>query len=173
MRVISGKYKGRKIKGFNLEGTRPTMDRVKESLFAIIMPYIKNSACLDLFAGTGALGIEAISNGAGSVTLVDNNLNAIKTIKENTNGMAEDIEIVLSDYKKYIKNCSKKFDIIFLDPPYDRNLISKAIKHILENDLLAQGGLLVCEYENEKIECLLKVIKEKSYGGKKIIIFQK
>src|SRR5574344_1639421 len=83
MKVISGILKGRIIEGFNLDGTRPTMDRVKESLFAMIQDYIKNSNCLDLFSGSGNLGIEAISNGAKSVTLVDNNLKAIKIINNN------------------------------------------------------------------------------------------
>ncbi len=173
MRVISGKYKGKKLNGFNLNGTRPTMDRVKESLFAIINPYLKGSVCLDLFAGSGALGIEAVSNGASSIVFVDNSPNAIKILKENTNKIDENVEIVLSDYKKYLKTTSKKFDIIFLDPPYDRHLISKAINYILENNLLNDGGLLVCEYESEIINCSLQVIKEKSYGGKNIKIFQK
>ena len=173
MRVISGKYKGKKLNGFTLLKTRPTMDRVKESLFAIINPYLKNSVCLDLFAGSGALGIEAISNGAACVTFVDKSPEAIKVLKENTTNVEEPVEIILSDYKKYLKTCQQKFDIIFLDPPYDSCLISKAINYILENNLLNEKGLLVCEYENENIECLLPVIKEKSYGGKNIKIFQK
>ena len=173
MRVISGKYKGRTLKGFNIDGTRPTMNRVKESLFAMINSYLPNSSCLDLFAGTGALGIEAISNGAGRVTFVDNNKIAIETIKLNTKNITENIEIILCDYKKYLKNCSSKFDIIFLDPPYNQGLISKTINYILENNLLKEEGILVCEYEKENIICPLKLIKEKSYGGKNIKIFQK
>ena len=172
MRVISGKYKGRKLQGFNILGTRPTMNRVKESLFATIMPFLNESVCLDLFAGSGALGIEAISNGAKEVTLIDNNPKIVKILKENTKEMKEAI-VILSDYKKYLKNTNNQFDIIFLDPPYDRNLISKAITYILENNLLNDGGLLVCEYETEDIKCPLKLIKEKSYGGKNIKIFQK
>ena len=172
MRVISGKYKGRKLQGFNILGTRPTMNRVKESLFATIMPFLKESVCLDLFAGSGALGIEAISNGAKEVTLIDNNPKIVKILKENTKEMKEAI-VILSDYKKYLKNTNNQFDIIFLDPPYDRNLISKAITYILENNLLNDGGLLVCEYDTEDINCPLKLIKEKSYGGKNIKIFQK
>lgn len=173
MRVISGKYKGTKLKGFNTLGTRPTMDRVKESLFAIINSYLPGSVCLDLFAGSGALGIEAISNGAKKAVFVDSNPEIIKILKENTSKITEEIEIILSDYKKYLKACNKKFDIIFLDPPYDRCLITKAIKYILENDLLNEKGLIIAEYEGEKIECSLTIIKEKSYGGKNIKIFQK
>ena len=84
MRVISGKYKGRKLKGFDILGTRPTMDRVKESLFGIIQNYITDKTCLDLFAGTGALGIEALSMGAKECYFVDNNSEAIHILKENT-----------------------------------------------------------------------------------------
>ena len=83
MRVISGKYKGKKIDGFDIEGTRPTQDRVKESLFGIIQNYLIDSVCLDLFAGSGNLGIEALSNGANSCVFVDNNINAIKVLKDN------------------------------------------------------------------------------------------
>lgn len=173
MQVISGKYKGRKLKGFDIDGTRPTMNRVKESLFAILKPYLIGSSCLDLFAGAGALGIEALSNGAKEMTFVDNNEIVIKTLKENTRNMEEEIHIIFSDYKKYLKNCSKQFDIIFLDPPYDRCLINKAIGFILEYDLLKPGGLIVCEYEKENIECNLNMIREKSYGRKNIKIFQK
>ncbi len=173
MRVISGKYKGKKLKGFDINGTRPTMNRVKESLFGMLSPFLKGSECLDLFAGVGALGIEAISNGARSITFVDNNIRVINTLKENTKNMDDDIHIILSDYKKYIKTCNKKFDIIFLDPPYDRCLITKAINYIIEYDIISAGGIIVCEYENEEIKCNLNMIKEKSYGNKHIKIFQK
>ena len=87
MKVISGKYKGRKIEGFDIEGTRPTMDRVKESLFATIQNYIKESVVLDLFSGSGNLGIEALSEGASYAYLVDKNIKCIKTINKNINNM--------------------------------------------------------------------------------------
>lgn len=85
MKIISGKYKGRNIIGYDIEGTRPTMDRVKESLFAMIQNYIKDSNCLDLFSGSGNLGLEALSEGAKSCTFIDENKIAIKTIKNNIN----------------------------------------------------------------------------------------
>ena len=87
MRVISGKYKGKNLIGFDIDGTRPTMDRVKESLFAMIQGYIKNSVALDLFAGSGSLGIEALSNGASGCYFVDNNKELIDIIKQNTYNM--------------------------------------------------------------------------------------
>lgn len=173
MRIISGKYKGKKIDGYNIKGTRPTMGRVKESLFAMLNPYLDGSTCLDLFAGSGSLGLEAVSNGAKELILVDNNSIVIKTLKQNIQNMKEDITIIKEDYESYLKKCHKKFDIIFLDPPYDKNLISKAIELIIKYNLLNDGGLLVCEYENENIICPYNLIKNRSYGGKNIKVFQK
>ena len=103
MRIISGKYKGKKLNGFTIEGTRPTMDRVKESLFAMIQTNLNEAIVLDLFAGSGALGLEAISNGAKTCYLIDNNIEAIKTIKENSLNIKENLNIICIDYKKFLK----------------------------------------------------------------------
>lgn len=176
MRVISGKYKGKNLIGFDIDGTRPTMDRVKESLFGIIQNNIKNSVVLDLFAGSGSLGIEALSNGAREVYFIDNNIELINIIKKNTNGMNENIHIMKSDYKnalELIKNSNIKFDIIFLDPPYKLNLINDCLDKIVEYNLLNKDGIVVCEYETENIENnKLKLIKDKKYGSKKIKIYE-
>ncbi len=175
MRVISGKYKGRKLDGFNENGTRPTMDRVKESIFGSIQNYIDDSIVLDLFAGSGSLGIEALSNGSKSVYFVDNNSALIDIIKKNTNNMAEDIHIIKSDFLSALNNFNNiKFDIIFLDPPYKMNLINKCINIIHEKDLLKEGGIIVCEYENEFVDTnLYRIIKEKRYGSKNVKIYTK
>ena len=173
MRIISGKYKGKKLKGFNIEGTRPTMDRVKESLFGMIQSYIPDSHVLDLFAGSGALGLEAISNGAKICYLIDNNLEAIKTIKENSDNFDEKLNIINIDYKKFLKTTDQKFDIIFLDPPYCENQMDKALRIIEERDLLNKNGIVVCEYEKGNPKTNLTLLKEKSYGLKKIKIFEK
>lgn len=173
MRIISGKYKGKKLKGFNIEGTRPTMDRVKESLFAMIQNYLTESTVLDLFAGSGALGLEAISNGAKTCYLIDNNKEAIKTIKENSMNMDENINIILVDYKKFLKETDMTFDIIFLDPPYQSNQLNKALKIIEERDLLNKGGIVICEYEIGTPITNLNLLKEKSYGPKNIKIYGK
>lgn len=171
MRVISGKYKGKKLNGFDIMGTRPTMDRVKESLFAIIQNKILNSNCLDLFAGSGSLGIEALSNGAKSCTFVDNNPKILKILKSNILEISNAV-VVNSDYKEFIINTSKQYDIIFLDPPYQLNIITETIKYILNNNLLAKNGIIVCEYENENIETNLNVLTNKKYGSKKITIYE-
>lgn len=175
MRVISGKYKGKNLIGFDIDGTRPTMDRVKESLFGIIQNNIKNSVVLDLFAGSGSLGIEALSNGASEVYFIDNNIELINIIKKNTSGMNEKMHIMKGDYKnalELIKNSNIKFDIIFLDPPYKLNLINDCLNKIVEYNLLNEDGIVVCEYETENIQNdKLKLIKDKKYGSKKIKIF--
>ena len=169
MRVISGKYKGRKIDGFNIEGTRPTMDRVKESMFASIQNKIEGSVVLDLFAGSGALGIEALSNGAKYVYFIDNSSEVEKVLKNNLRGM-EDYKIMMIDYNKALKSFrdnSIKFDIILLDPPYDRHFINKILDFIYDNNLLNEGGIVVTEYETEKFN----IYKTKKYGHKTVTIF--
>ena len=108
MRVISGKYKGKNIIGYDIEGTRPTQDRVKESLFGMIHDYIDGASVLDLFAGSGNLGIEALSNGAEFCIFVDSNSKCIDCIKKNTSGM-DNVEIIQSDYKKVLDNF-KEYD---------------------------------------------------------------
>lgn len=173
MRIISGKYKGKKLNGFTIEGTRPTMDRVKESLFAMIQTNLNEAIVLDLFAGSGALGLEAISNGAKKCYLIDNNEEAIKTIKANSTNIKEDLNIIHTDYKKFLKQIDQKFDIIFLDPPYQSNQLNKALKIIEERDLLKEKGIVVCEYEKIPPITNLKLLKEKNYGPKTIKIYGK
>lgn len=174
MRVISGKYKGKNLLGFDIDGTRPTMDRVKESLMAMIQGYIPNSVCLDLFGGSGSLGIEAISNGAKSCVFCDNNQIAINTMKENTKMIKEDYQIIKIDYQAYLSSTNAKFDIIFLDPPYKLNLINNCLELIKKNDLLTDDGIIVLEYEDEKIDSLdYAIYKQKKYGSKNIMILKK
>ena len=174
MRVISGKYKGRKIDGFKIEGTRPTMDRVKESMFASIQNKIEGSVVLDLFAGSGALGIEALSNGAKYVYFVDNSSEVERVLKNNLRGM-EDYKIMMIDYNKALKSfrdSSIKFDIILLDPPYDRHFINKILDFIYDNNLLNEGGIIVTEYETEKVKTeKYRIYKTKKYGHKTVTIF--
>ena len=177
MKVISGKYKGRKIEGFDIEGTRPTMDRVKESLFATIQNYVKESVVLDLFSGSGNLGIEALSEGASYAYLVDKNIKCIKTINKNINNIGiENVKVLNMDYKLALKQINKKLDLIFLDPPYKTSLIEDSLKLIDEYDLLSDDGLIVCESDDvDKIIYSNKYesIKEKRYGNKYIVLLKK
>lgn len=175
MRVISGIYKGKKLVGFDIEGTRPTMDRVKESMFALIQDKIPNSICLDLFAGSGSLGIEAISNGAKNTYFVDNGMEVLKILKNNLKGIKEPYKVLEMDYNKalkYFKENNIKFDIILLDPPYHRLFINKILDYIYENNLLNNNGIVICEYEEEKV-CNInyKKLKEKKYGDKTVSIY--
>lgn len=175
MRIISGKYKGKQIEGFNIDGTRPTMDRVKESLFGSIQNYIKESICLDLFAGSGSLGFEALSNGASKCFFVDNNNIVIKQLNKTINSLNIQDSIVLNmDYKDALnkfKNDNIKFDLIFLDPPYKFNLIDNCLELIDKYNLLSDNGLIICEYETEEFDIKsFKLLKEKKYGLKKIKI---
>lgn len=178
MRVISGKYKGRNIKGFDILGTRPTMDRVKESMFATINCYLKDSIVLDLFSGSGNLAIEALSNGAKEAYFIDNNQIAIKTIKENIEkiNIYEKTSVYKMDYKealKYFKDNSIKFDIILLDPPYKDNILANILNLIKEYDLLMKSGIVVLEYEKDNI-CYqnYELIKNKKYGNKNVMILK-
>lgn len=180
MKIISGKYKGRKIEGYDLTGTRPTMDRVKESLFATIQCHLENSIILDLFSGSGNLGIEALSEGARKAYLVDSNRKATNIIKKNIDVInIENAEVLNLDYTKalyYFKIQNLKFDVIFLDPPYKTDYIENSINLITKYDLLADTGIIVCESDT-----INKVIypenyistKEKKYGDKYIVLLKK
>ena len=172
LRIISGKYKGKVIKEYNIVGTRPTMDRIKESVFGMIQTYLEGSICLDLFCGSGSLGIEALSNGGKECYFVDKNRKVTEILKNNTKDI-ENVYIINKDYQSFLKNTNIKFDIIFLDPPYDLFLINSAIKLIEENDLLNNNGLIICEYTKENIKSSYEVFKEKKYGDKYIKIYRK
>lgn len=178
MKIISGKYKGRNIEGHNLDGTRPTMERVKESLFAIIQNYLDRAVVLDLFSGSGNLGIEALSEGASFAYLVDYNKKASDTIKRNLNTIGiKDAEVINLDYKKalnYLKD--KKIDLIFLDPPYKTDFIEQSIKLIDEYNILSDEGLIICE--NDSLDKIIypdnyEVVKDRKYGDKWVVILRK
>ena len=177
MKVISGTLKGRTIKGFEIVGTRPTMDRVKESLFAMIQDYIEDSKVLDLFSGSGNLGIEAISNGAKRVCFNDINKIAVKTIRTNLEafGVIDKAIITCMDYKTYLKETKDAFDIIFLDPPYKDKVLNEIIETIIKKNLIKENGLIVCEVSEDYLDdfSTLERIKQRRYGDKEIIIYKK
>ena len=177
MRIIAGKFKGRKLQEFNVETTRPTLDRVKEPLFSIITPYINKANVLDLFSGTGNLGIEAISRGATFAWLNDMNKNALKIISANVRltGSGNYVKITGKEYTKCLKeakNNEMSFDIIFLDPPYACDYELKALSMIVEYNLLKQDGIIVLESDKRK-EIIENVpglnLKDKRTYGRVII----
>ena len=147
MRVITGKARGVQLKTPDGMLTRPTADRVKEALFSVIQFEIPTARVLDLFGGTGQLGIEALSRGAKSAVFVDHQENACRLIKENLRRtrLESDAKVVRSDYMEYLRRCRESFDIIFLDPPYAEVFLENALKCITEIDILQSGGIIVAE----------------------------
>ena len=180
MKIVSGKYKGRNILGFDIKGTRPTQDRVKENLFNIINFNIKNKTILDLFAGSGNLGLEALSREAKYCYFNDNNRKAIDIINKNiTNMNIGNCKVLNLDYKKalnYFKDNNIKLDIIFLDPPYETSYLKEAIIIANELDILNNNALIICE-SNDINKIIysddFKEVQSKKYGDKCIVIIKK
>jgi len=183
MRIISGIARGTKLHTLDGENTRPTLDRVKEPLFSIIQNNIKDSVVLDLFSGSGALGLEALSRGAKKAILCDNSYEAIDIIKKNIvkTHFEEKTQVLCMDYKKCLETTNEKFDLIFIDPPYKQDIAVKAVEKILENNLLSEDGLIVIETDDEKrelqeIENLnnkIKIANLRTYGRVKLIFLNK
>ena len=153
MRIISGTARGTKL--YTLEGqtTRPTLDRVKESLFNIIQNEIPNSIFLDLFSGSGAIGLEAASRGAKKAILCDKSKDAIQIIKKNIEKthLSEKVELYNLDYKVLLKNKVKeKLDIVYIDPPYDSDFAIKSINHIIEQKLTDENSVIIIETDDEQ-----------------------
>lgn len=147
MRVITGKARGVVLKTPDGMLTRPTADRVKEALFSIIQFEIPAARVLDLFGGTGQLGIEALSRGAKAATFVDARGDACALIRENLRRtqLTQSAEIICADYMSFLRQCSKKYDIIFLDPPYAEAFLENALNYIIEIDILQTGGIIIAE----------------------------
>ena len=147
MRVITGKARGVQLKTPDGMLTRPTADRVKEALFSIINFDLPGAAVLDLFGGTGQLGIEALSRGAKSAVFVDQREDACKIIRENLRRtkLESQARVIRSDYLDYLRRSREKFDIILLDPPYAEVFLENALKCITEIDILQSGGIIVAE----------------------------
>lgn len=179
MRVIAGRHKGVKLNDFNLASTKPTLDRVKEAIFSIIQTKLDGAVVLDLFAGTGALGIEAVSRGADKVTFVDNNKDAIKICKQNLEKINEKASVFYSDALKFLKEQSllnEKYDIILIDAPFDTNSGEQAVELIVENELLNIGGVIVFERKNTdkfNFENAGYMVKCKHYGIVEVVIIEK
>ena len=152
MRVITGKARGVQLKTPDGMLTRPTADRVKEALFSVIQFDVPAARVLDLFGGTGQLGIEALSRGAKSAVFVDQREEACRLIRENLKRtrLENEAKVVRSDYLDYLRRCREQFDIIFLDPPYAEEFLENALKCIAEIDILQSGGIIIAERPIEK-----------------------
>ena len=181
MRVVSGKARGTNLYTLAGENTRPTLDRVKEALFNIIQNRIQGANVLDIFAGSGALGIEAISRGAKKATFCDKSYDAIQIIKKNIakTHFESQSTIIQKEYKKSLEMLKDEFDIIFLDPPYRENLAIDAVEEILKRNLLSEDGIIIIETDDEERELRnlekinINVYDLRKYGRVKLIFLNR
>lgn len=183
MRIISGTAKGTKL--YTLDGltTRPTLDRVKESLFNIIYDKIEDSVVLDLFSGSGAIGLEFASRGARKVYLCDKSKEACKIIEKNIEKthLAEKVELFNTDFLNTIKKLeNKKVDIVYLDPPYKTDFIEMAIKELIKTDILEENTIIIAETDEKdriikNIEEIkeIQIIDQRKYGRANILFLKR
>ena len=177
MRVISGKFRGRKLVCPEGLDVRPTTDRVKENLFNLLQFRIQDSVVLDLFSGSGALGIEAISRGAKEVWFADQSVKSIAYLKENLRNAEFEGGILTADFRAALERLSgKKFDLIFLDPPYSKGLAEKAIEILVKNDMLSVGGVM--DYEHLAAETYapisgIEIYDSRKYGQTELTLLRK
>ena len=177
IRIIGGKWKGKKIY-FNLnDDLRPTPDRAKETLFNWLGQDLNEMRCLDLFSGTGALGLEALSRGAKKVTFVEKNKDYLQKIKKVYLEMSEkeDCDFFCAECLEWVQNNSSKakYDLIFIDPPFNKNLIDTLLSNILRRELLSERGKIYFEFEKKldlKIPESLALKKKKSLGKKSYVL---
>ena len=176
MRVITGTARGRRLREPEGMAIRPTTDNVKEAIFNTIQFDIPGRRVLDLFAGTGQLGIEALSRGARECVFIDESTAAVKLIRENLKTCRLEGTVLQTDALGYLAQ-GQKFDVIFLDPPYDTNLIEKALQTCVKSDILTKGGIIVCETRREKVLPTLPapytVRREKAYGKIKLTLIER
>ena len=152
MRVVAGHLKGRKIEAVKGDNTRPTSDKIKETMFNVLGQFFDGGTALDLFAGSGNLGIEALSRGIDEVTFIDADFQAVKTIKKNieTLGLEKNTFIYRNDAFKALDALAKRlasFDLVFLDPPYGKIKISHLLEELVAKELLCVGAVIVCEFD--------------------------
>jgi len=177
MRVITGTARGVRLEALPGEATRPTTDRVKESIFNIVQFDIIGRRVLDLFAGSGQMGIEALSRGAAHAIFVDNAQGAVKVIRENLSKtkLSHLSSVKLDDYKHFLKNQGDKFDLVFLDPPYGQMHIPKCLELFDRFDIINIGGIIVCESDVEdklpEITGNIAQRREYIYGRVKITVY--
>ncbi len=162
MRVITGSARGRRLNEPKNMEIRPTTDKVKESIFNIVQFDIEGRRILDLFAGTGQLGIEALSRGARSASFVDESTEAIKLVKSNLEHCGLAGETVREDALSFLSHCGK-YDVIFLDPPYKSGLMDAVLRKIIQFDILSEGGIIICETDSEMD---LPPMNEPYYAGR-------
>lgn len=177
MRVISGKYRGKKLLCPDGLNTRPTIDRIKEALFGSIQFNITNAKVLDLFAGSGALGIEALSRGAKSCIFVENDRECVDVINKNLEKIDANYKILSSDYHIVLKSLNEeKFNLVFLDPPYEAGFYKIAMEFLKDNDMIEKDGIIVLESKtglDTKVKDNFELYKQKTYGAIHLDFYRK
>ena len=180
MRVISGKAKGMTLKTIDGNLTRPTRDMVREALFSILINYVQDSTFLDLFAGSGAIGIEALSRGASFCMFIDSNPLCIKVIRENVEKAKFSTlsQIYNTDYKNAISKLEEQsFDIIYIDPPYNKEMGIEAIRLVSERNILKHKGIIILETDtNEVVPDIVGIYEKfnyKRYGRNILSLFRR
>ena len=171
MRIISGLKRGLKLKSLEGSDTRPTLDNVKEAIFSMLFGRVNDANVLDLFAGSGALGLEALSRGAKKAVFVDFNPKACQVVRANIEsaGFEAEASVIKKDAKEFITKAGEKgekFSLVFLDPPYALGLLDEVLELILQSGILTENALIVCEFDNgtELDIKSFKLIKDKRYG---------
>lgn len=176
VRVISGMARGLKLASLEGLETRPTLDRVKEALFSMLFDKCTDAVVLDLFAGSGALGIEALSRYAAKCIFVDLNPKAVEVIRSNLKKtpFSDKAKAILSDSIEFLKKTEEKFDLVFLDPPYKAGLYDEALKIISERQLLNKGALVVaeCDITHELNATGFEILKDKTYGKVRLYVLK-
>lgn len=180
MRVTAGKYKNKQVKTVKSNDVRPTLSKIRESIFNIIQNKVENSSMLDLFAGSGIMGIEAVSRGVNSVTYIEKNPRTARILKENLREFDFEYKVFIADALKAVdKLAGKKFDIIFVDPPYAAGLLPEVLDKISKNDILSDDGVLIIECGSDyKVDEIIEktsfiISKQKKYGDTAISIIKK
>ncbi|MGI6678762.1 MAG: 16S rRNA (guanine(966)-N(2))-methyltransferase RsmD [Dehalobacterium sp.] len=178
MRVISGDAKGRKLKAPKGLDTRPTSDRVKEAIFNVLAAKIPCSSVLDVFAGTGGLGIEALSRGAKLAHFIEKDRDAALIVKHNLlhTGLNAHAQVFQGDFTYLLGKLKEKYDLIFLDPPYHQGLVRQAVSLIIKHGLLKEHGVIIIETGTKEKELPqeeeIALVKESVYGDTSVLYYQ-
>lgn len=172
MRIITGTHRGKKLITLEGEQVRPTTDRVKESLFNILQFQLEGRRFLDLFAGSGQIGLEALSRGAALAVFVDASKDSIRVVEKNiqSTGLGDRAKVVTADFAAYLRGCRERFDVAFLDPPYRTGLLERALPMTAER--MNPGGVILCEHPKEEAlpEKVGHFVLHKSYRYGKILL---
>ncbi|MBE7074362.1 MAG: 16S rRNA (guanine(966)-N(2))-methyltransferase RsmD [Clostridiales bacterium] len=174
MRVIAGKYKGKPLRSPQSDNIRPTGDKVKQALFTKLQFFVVGSNVLDLFCGSGALGIEALSRGANKVVFVDKDRRSIMLTKDNLKSVNENQVVLNCNYDVALAKLDQKFDLILVDPPYASGVYNNVLSLVYQHNLLSDNGYIVCEHPNDMIiDSNFIIVDQKRYGTVTLSYLQK